>query len=75
MSKGELKSVVAAVGFKQLMNPDAKNYKTLNMDRIISTDTKAEILLEHPELFRTPIVRNGKQATVGFEPDVWNSWE
>ena len=32
-------------------------------------------LLEHPELFRAPIVRNGRQATVGYCPDVWQSWE
>jgi hypothetical protein len=24
---------------------------------------------------RTPIVRNGKQATVGFCPEVWEKWE
>jgi arsenate reductase-like glutaredoxin family protein len=36
----------------------------------------AEIaLLEHPELFRAPIVRNGRQATVGYCPDVWEKWE
>ena len=32
-------------------------------------------LLEHPELFRAPIVRNGRQATVGFRPEVWQTWE
>ena len=29
----------------------------------------------HPELFQTPIVRNGKEATVGYCPDVWAKWE
>ena len=32
-------------------------------------------LLEHPELFNTPIVRNGKEATVGYQPEVWVKWE
>ena len=32
-------------------------------------------LLEHPELFVTPIVRNGKEATVGYCPDIWAKWE
>ena len=27
------------------------------------------------QLFRVPIVRNGKQATVGYCPDVWQTWE
>ena len=34
-----------------------------------------EYLLEHPELFNTPIVRNGKEATVGYCPEVWSKWE
>ena len=33
-----------------------------------------EKLLEYPELFRTPIVRNGKYCTVGYRPDVWEQW-
>ena len=36
---------------------------------------KLEKLFECPELLKTPIVRNGKQATVGYCPDVWKSWE
>ena len=36
---------------------------------------KLEKLLEHPELFNTPIVRNGREATVGYCPDVWAKWE
>ena len=30
--------------------------------------------MEHPGLLKTPIVRNGKQATVGYAPEVWDSW-
>jgi arsenate reductase (glutaredoxin) len=32
-------------------------------------------LLNNPSLYKTPIVRNGKQATVGYEPDIWNVWD
>ena len=38
-------------------------------------DAQEEKLLEYPELFNTPIVRNGKEATVGYCPDVWTKWE
>ncbi|GAB6172741.1 arsenate reductase family protein [Paradesulfitobacterium aromaticivorans] len=75
LSKGELQSVKAAVGLEKLINRDAADYKKLNMDRIISTNVREEIILNHPSLYKTPIVRNGKQATVGYEPDVWKSWE
>jgi arsenate reductase (glutaredoxin) len=33
------------------------------------------LLLEDPLLFRTPIVRDGKEATVGYGPEVWKSWQ
>ena len=41
----------------------------------ITPQAREETLLEHPELFRTPIVRNGKEATVGFHPEIWEKWE
>ena len=36
---------------------------------------KKEKILENQKIIRTPIVRNGKQATVGYEPDVWKDWK
>ena len=36
---------------------------------------KIDKLLNNPKLFKTPIVRNGKQATVGYSPDIWEKWE
>ena len=36
---------------------------------------KVEKVLENPTLLRTPIVRNGKQATVGYQPEQWKTWE
>jgi len=75
LSKGELQSVKATVGLKNLVNNESKDYKRLNMDRIISPSLQEEILLNNPSLYKTPIVRNGKQATVGYVPSVWESWE
>jgi arsenate reductase-like glutaredoxin family protein len=46
----------------------------LNMDRIISASGREEMLFNNPTLYKTPIVRNGKQSTVGYVPDVWTSW-
>ena len=31
-------------------------------------------LLEVPRLLKTPIVRNGRQATVGYCPEIWKDW-
>ncbi len=37
--------------------------------------SRGDKLFENQQLFRTPIVRNGRQATVGYQPDVWKNWE
>lgn len=72
ISPGELKSVLNAVGLEALVDqkhPDAAllNYLAYDADKV-------EKLLDNPKLIRTPIVRNGKQATVGYAPEVWDSW-
>lgn len=73
ISIGELTSVKNAVGLEALINtshPDAALVTYLAYDA-----DKLEKLLEDPRLLRTPIVRNGKQATVGYCPDIWKTWE
>ncbi len=37
--------------------------------------TKEDKVFGDPGLMKTPVVRNGKLATVGFCPEVWASWE
>lgn len=76
LSKGELKSVIDAVGdIEKLIKTDSDAYLESTLRYLSDTDSKIEKLLESPELYRTPIVRNGKQATVGYCPEVWKSWE
>lgn len=75
LSKGELQSVEAVVGLNNLIDGDSKDYKRLNMDRISGINVREEMLLNNPSLYKTPVVRNGKQATVGYQPDVWKSSE
>lgn len=75
LSKGELSSVKNSVGLENLINKSAKDYKKLNLDKIRSAEMREEILFNNPSVYATPIVRNGKQATVGYKPEVWNEWE
>lgn len=75
LSKGELQSVKNAIGLNNLIDPGRKSYKKLNLDKISSPGVREEILLNNPSLYRTPIVRNGKHATAGYAPEVWDSWE
>lgn len=37
--------------------------------------TKEDKVFDDPSLMRTPVVRNGKQATVGYCPDIWDTWK
>lgn len=76
MSKGEFTSVKQAVGgLDKLLDENNKDKNTLALLKYLSDSDKEEKLLENQQLFKTPIVRNGKQATVGYQPDVWKTWE
>ena len=75
LSKGELQSVKKVVGLENLINKSAKDYTKLNMDKIRSSEMREEILLKNPSLYVTPIVRNGKDATVGYAIETWKTWE
>lgn len=68
MSRGELTSVKNAVGIAALSSDPDITYLAYDSDKL-------EKLFDYPELLNTPIVRNGKQATVGYQPDVWKTWE
>ena len=76
MSKGELTAVLSATGgFDAVVNQDAKDKDALALFTWIAEEDKLEKLLENQQLLRTPIVRNGKKATVGYAPDVWKNWD
>ena len=73
MGRRELESVRAAVGLAALIDPKAPDGDLIKY--LASDADRFEKLLEYPDNIATPIVRNGKKATVGFAPDVWKTWE
>ena len=76
VSKGEFNSVKqAAGGLDKLLNKDSKDKDTLALLEYLSAEDKEEKVLENQHLLKTPIVRNGRQATVGYQPETWKSWE
>jgi len=72
MSRGELNSVRGAVGLEAMIDTQDEDYPLVQY--LASNEAKLDKLYEDPYLIRTPIVRNGKQATVGYCPDVWKTW-
>ena len=76
MSKGELESVMRCVGgIDGVLDRDAKDQDTVALITYLAESQKFEKLLENQQVLREPIVRNGRQATVGYQPDVWKGWE
>ena len=73
MSRGELSSVNNAVGLEAMIDKDDEDYPLVQY--LASDGAKLDKLYEEPFLIKTPIVRNGKQATVGYCPEVWKTWE
>jgi len=76
MSKGEFTSVAQANGgMENMINQDSKDKDLLALLRYSPEEQKLEKVLENPQLIKTPIVRNGKQSTIGYQPEVWKNWE
>jgi len=76
ISKGEYQSVKNAVGgMSALIDEGSKEYESLGIKYLSSQNDAEERLLENPGMFKTPIVRNGKLATVGLQPAVWAVWD
>ena len=60
---------------KEYVESDEYNNAYKLFEEYVNEEDKAEKMMEDPRLIRTPIVRNGKKATVGYQPDVWKTWE
>jgi arsenate reductase len=76
LSKGELRSVAARVPLEQLIDRASPQFSGKGLAHAWLDANRIEtLLLEDPLLFRTPIVRNSKEATVGYSPEVWKTWQ
>lgn len=74
LSRGELDSVIRAVGgdINSVIDENAKDYAQI---KYLLDAAKPDKLAENPKLYRTPIVRNGRNATIGYQPEIWKNWE
>ena len=77
LSPGELKSVAARVGgVEAMIDREGKRYVDKGLKYSAPTGPRIEsLLVEDPLLLKTPIVRRGPDATLGFSPDVWETWK
>jgi len=72
LSQGELNSVKNSIPLDSLIDKEGKEYEKRNLKYIVHDIEQA--LLEFPLLFSTPIVRCGKKASLGYNPDIWVEW-
>jgi arsenate reductase len=72
ISKGELENIKQAIPLEELIDKEGKQYKKRGLQYMVY-DVETEFL-DDPLLLKTPIVRNGRLATVGYRPDVWKEW-
>lgn len=76
MSRGEFNSVKQSVGgTDSMVNENARDKDLLTLIKYLSDGDKEEKIFENQSLIKTPVVRNGKKATIGYCPDVWKDWE
>ena len=74
LSLGEYRSVKAAVGFEALVNTQCDEYEDLGL-QYVPPQAVDQRIADCPAVLNAPIVRNGKQATVGYCPEIWKDWE
>ena len=76
MTGKEFDSVLRAVGsIDQLIDWNGKSQEITNMKYMDDVRAKEDKVFDDPALMKTPIVRNGKQATAGYCPQIWDTWE
>ena len=76
MSGGDFDSVLRAVGgIDNLVDWEGKSPDLDLLRYMASTADKEDKVYENQMLIKLPVVRNGKQATVGYCPEIWGTWK
>ena len=77
MSAGEFRNIKQALKMspREMADEKAKGFAESFIAYLADDSAVEEKLFENQGLLKTPIVRNGKQATMGYCPDVWKGWE
>jgi Spx/MgsR family transcriptional regulator len=74
-SPGELRSIAAQAGWPALIDREGARFRDRGLKQALLTDPDIErLLLADPALLRTPLVRRGPRATVGYQPEVRLAW-
>lgn len=75
MGLKELESVYRQVGLRNMLADGDGDWQSYYVAQLTDVQEALEKLRDNPKLIRTPIVRNGRLATVGYQPEVWAEWK
>lgn len=73
LAKGELENIKRKISLEELIDKEGKQFKKRNLQFMVY-DIEEELLCD-PLLLKTPIVRNGNEVTIGYQPEVWKTWK
>ena len=74
LGERELQTMARAVGLENLIDRDDKKVKEHPASYCNIESALIGYILDNPWLLKAPVVRNGSKVTVGYCPDVWDSW-
>ena len=75
LGEREIRLMLSAVGREQLIDREDKKVKEHPACYYDRDEMLIPAIQENPWLLKTPVVRNGNKVTIGFRPDIWETWE
>lgn len=74
-SMGELQRFAQRFGAEALIDRSSRRFADLGLQyTVLSPERWIQKLSEEPMLLKMPLVRNGKNLTVGVDEKAWKTW-
>ena len=73
-SPKELETVARSIGMENLVDRNSKRFKEKGL-AFMSPSRITQVLLDDALLAKTPVVRNGPKAALGYKPEIWETWD
>ena len=75
LGEREIRLMLAAVGREALIDRQDKKVREHPACYYDRDELLIPAIQENPWLLRLPIVRNGNQMTIGYRPEIWETWQ
>jgi arsenate reductase len=70
----EFETIAAAIGVDNLIDRGSKRFLEKGLSAAPPSRVRAA-LASDSLLLKTPMVRNGREATLGMRPEIWLTWK